>query len=930
MKRQDTRAGARRAATGDAARAILAVTLLALASAGTVLAYVQTNLVESGFPDIGLFVQGNSSVHRLERDASFRITDGSDITALQDSMDRWTNVATSAVTVSRGADFNFNSPIDAGAGISQDGNNRIYFAETDMNNRIGGAIAVAFFFVSVSGVINDCDIVFNERVFNFSTVTPGNPNQILGGSTYDLGEIATHEIGHCLGLAHSAVVGNFSAFSGLQISGFSSGDFSLHATMYPFGSRTIQGRSLSQDDISGISFVYPNSALASTTGTISGRVLDGLDGSRVRGAHVVAVTTAAPNTPVAGVLSDVEAGGPGGEYTIVGLPPGDYYLRLEPMVGTSNPFDEGNVPFSGFDTDFPWEFYNGAGETGFDNPDERTAITLAAGQTVTAIDFLTNVGIPDPNEPNDTRASATPIACESTTTVSIQPAGDVDYYELIVTEPTAIEVDVEAGRIGSNLDAIAAVFDSAGSELAFADNTVSLDPIVKASVFTSGSYFIAVASFNDRNFNGTNSNTQGNYTMHLRCSVPTVAPGTCPGRVLYAASNAGGAILAIADADRDLRPEGQTTVTSGLGTGLGGLAARRDGGIVLGTGAGQIGAVWDDTGDFVADRIDSFFSGAADTSALVGYRRTAQEYLYAGGPFGGGSVLEILDTNGDLQPDRNVTFTSEPGTVRAIAIDEAGTVYVLDPDYDGGRGAIRSYRDLDGDGVADVSRIFLEDAAVYGGILGRAQGELFATHLAGGRIDRIRDRFGRGAADAITTYASGLVLDLSYGLALDGRDVLYVVDGGTRVTAIADDNRDGIADRTLPFSPLNGGLTGLVFGAKPPDPVSPPGSRIPLTATSGPTGLRLLWEDLGPTVPAYNIYDGFLGNPLSIIPLQCRVAGTPDGAGGRYADIVPRDDLERFYFITASDDCGEGSPGRRSDGFRRILPGTACGAFVAP
>ena len=905
------------------ARAIVLIGLIALTGAGTVLAYVQSNLVDRGGPDVGLFVQGGRLVFRLERDASFRITDGSDITALEESMNRWTNVSTSRLNVSRTTDFNLNDPIDASAGVANDGSNRIYFAETDTGNIIGRAIAVAFFFVGSNGAIGDCDIIFNERLYIFSTTTPANPNQRLGNSTYDLGEIATHEMGHCLGLAHSAIAGAFSTFTGLQISGFSSGDFTYHATLFPFGTRTIQGRSLSQDDISGISSIYPDSSLATTTGTLSGRVLDGATGTPIRGAHVVAVQTSASNIPVAGMLSDVDAGGPGGEFTIVGLPPGSYYLRLEPMVGTSNPFDETNVPFIGFDTDFPWEFYNGAGETGFDVPEENEAIVLAAGQTVSGLDILTNVAIPDPNEPNDTQATATPIACETTMQVSIQPQGDVDYYELMITEPTAIEVDVDAGRSGSNLDPIAAMFDATGAELAFADNTISLDPILNVSVFDSGSYYIAVASFNDRSFDGTNSNTQGDYTLTIRCAVPTVTPGVCSGRVLYASTTTG-AILAIADGDGDLRPEGQTTLIDGLGTTLGDLGARRDGGIVVGTTLGQIAAFWDDTGDFVTDRGDSFLSGAGDASALVAFRRGGQEHLYAGGPFGVGTVVEILDSNGDLQPDRSTTFTDEPGSVRAIARDEAGTVYVLDPTFDGGRGAIRHYRDGDGDGVADFSGIFMEDTAAYGDIIGRAQGELFATHLTAGRIDRIRDRFGHGAADEITTYASGLALDLRYGLALDDADVLYVVDGGTRVTAIVDDDGDGTADRTEPFSPLNSGLTGLTFGATP-DLVSPPGVAIQVTATDGPTGLRLTWEDLGPSVGAYNIYDGWLGNPLSTIVHVCHVAGTPDGAGGLYMDVTPRDGLPRYYIITASDACGEGSAGRRSDAVVRPLPGSACG-----
>ena len=66
---------------------------------------MQTNLVDLGFPDIGVFQLGGNLVLRLEQDASFRITDGSDITTLQASMQSWTDVPTSSATITEGASF---------------------------------------------------------------------------------------------------------------------------------------------------------------------------------------------------------------------------------------------------------------------------------------------------------------------------------------------------------------------------------------------------------------------------------------------------------------------------------------------------------------------------------------------------------------------------------------------------------------------------------------------------------------------------------------------------------------------------------------------------------------------------------------------------------------------------------------------------------
>ncbi len=918
------------AAPGVAAlRALALLPLLAACGVSALLGYVQGNLVDQGLGDYGLFQSGGNLVLRLEKDASFRITDGSDITALVDSMKRWTDITTSNANVTRGTDFDLPDPIDARDGLADDGINRVYFAATDSKSStpvLGSAIAVSFFYVGGSGQIVDCDIVLNESLYTFSTATPANPNQSLGPGTYDIGEIATHEMGHCLGFDHSPIAGRFSSTTGLEVSGFSSGDFTYQATLYPYGTHTIQGRSLSQDDISGASFIYPNSTLTTTTGTIAGRVLDGGSFARVKGAHVVAVSTAAPDIPFVGVLSDVQAGGVGGEYRIVGLPPGSYYIRIEPLVGTSNRFTAANTGFSSFDTNFPWEYYNGAAESGYDTATDRTAITLTAGQTVTGIDILTNVAAPDPNEPNNTRASATPFACEQSVSSSIVPMGDVDVYALPITNATHLQVDVSASRIGSSLDPILGIFDAAGNQLVFADNTIGLDPIADADLFLSGTYYVAVASYNDSGFIGADARTVGNYTLTVHCTVPKVRAGTCPGRVLYAASNQSGYINAIADVDRDLRYDGLSVFTTAAGTGQGKLAARRDGGICAGSSGTTVAAWWDDTGDFTADRFAQVAPGLADAMSVATYRHAGIESLFTGDLFGGGTVMQLDDRNGDFLPDRSTTFTDLPFSVQSLAVDETGTVYVLDSFGPQGLAAIDAFRDLDGDGIADVSTIFLPEASAYAVIAARRPGELYATDIFAGQIDRIVDSNGDGVADSVAPYAIGLSLDVGYGLAIDADDILYTVEGGNRVLALPDDNGDGVADRQVQLSPLLGGLAGITFGPGPPEIVSPPGAYHPVTVAPAAGGtLRLTWEDQGPTVPSYDIYEGTLGSFYSHAPLLCHVKGTLDGTGARVLDITPTGLGSHYYLVSASDACGEGSAGRSSDGRRRPMPNGTCG-----
>jgi hypothetical protein len=896
--------------------------LAALLLTGGARAYIQENLVDSTGSDAGLF-QGSAFVLRLEQDGAAGIINGTDLTALRDSMARWTGVATSEATITEGALFDLASPIDASQGLGTAGN-RLIFAQADANNRIGSAIAVAFFTFGSDGHISDCDIVMNEKNYIFSTATPANPNQVLGAGTYDIGEIATHEMGHCLGLDHSPIAGRFSASTGLEVSGFSSADFTYQATMYPYGTRTIQGRSLSDDDIAGVSFIYPNATLASTRGTISGRVLDGGTFAPVKGAHVVAVTTAAPDVPVVGVVSDVQAGGPGGEFNIVGLAPGSYYLRLEPLVGTSNPFTVGNTHFSSFTTNFPPESYDGASESGFDDPAARVPLTVTAGNVTGNITLFTNVGAPDPNEPNNSRATATAAGCQVQKSGGVVPLNDVDYYSVTIAAATHLSASISAAQAGSSLDAVLGVFNAGGTLLSFDDNDVTLDPSLSVDLLTPGTYYVAVASYNDAALSGSGGQTVGSYTLSLTCTLPPVQAGTCPGKVLYAGNSATGALLAISDPNHDLTFDGRTTVYPAVGTGQSQLVTRRDGTVVVARQDGTLVAVVDATGDYHGEAVIFGDNGFGDGGSIALLRRGGEERFFVAGAFtGSGTILERLDADGDLVPEQETIFTSDPESAFALSVDEAGTVYVLDLSYNQGMGAILAYRDDDGDGVADRSSVFFEPALPFTMIAARARGEVFVSDFDTGAIERLRDRDGDGTAEESTLYASGLSLDVFQQIAIDSSDVVYAVDSDNRVVALPDADHNGTADAVVPFSPIETGYAGLGFGARPPWEVSSMAALVPFQISPDGAGIKLTWEDLGPSVGAYNVYRGALPAG-SLSQVACGVPGVSNGAGGRTLSLPP-DAGSSYYLVTASDTCGEGPFGRDSEGRLRALPASACG-----
>jgi hypothetical protein len=326
-------------------------------------AYIRTNYRENGKADRDLTVAGGKLAFEIERDGSYEITDGSDLDAIRAAMAEIRRVPTSAADIVDAGSFDFPASVGAREGLTRDQKNRLYFF-TRHDPAMPAVAVTSVFYDPNSGQIHEADISVNEADYAYSTATYGSPDADLGPNTADIQEIVTHELMHALGIGHSAVAGRFDPSTGLQVSGYSTGDFSSHATMFPFASGTIQGRSLAPDDVAALSVAYPTGA---RLGEISGRVVDGASGRPVKGAHVVAVRADDPETPVVGTLSGIGQGLSGGQFHLAGLPPGDYYIRIEPLAATTNPFSEAYTPFGGFDTSFAPEFFSGEIETAYDD-----------------------------------------------------------------------------------------------------------------------------------------------------------------------------------------------------------------------------------------------------------------------------------------------------------------------------------------------------------------------------------------------------------------------------------------------------------------------------------------------------------------------------------------------------------------------------------
>ncbi|MBI4262838.1 MAG: matrixin family metalloprotease [Acidobacteria bacterium] len=182
-------------------------------------------------------------------------------------------------------------------------------AHPEMERVLG---ATSFLIDTTSGEIVESDIFFNSA-FPWSTAGAGDP------ARFDLESVAVHEVGHFLGLGHSALgETELRPEGGRRV--LASG-----AVMFPiaFGRGNTLDRELQPDDIAGVSSLYPEIGFRQQTGTVRGQVLR--DGVGVLGAHVVAFN------PRTGELIGGFTLSRDGEFEIAGLSPGPHVIRVEPL-----------------------------------------------------------------------------------------------------------------------------------------------------------------------------------------------------------------------------------------------------------------------------------------------------------------------------------------------------------------------------------------------------------------------------------------------------------------------------------------------------------------------------------------------------------------------------------------------------------------------
>ena len=147
---------------------------------------------------------------------------GSDPAALQAALQTWTDVPTSSFAYAYGGTTTRCPSLYSGCPGSFDGKNDVGWAALP-----GGVLGIATF-----GIGNDeMDIIIDNDTFAWHT--GGLP---VPAGMFDLETVHLHELGHGLGLSHSGVGG---------------------AVMYPSVGAGQAKRVLHQDDVDGVTFIYP-------------------------------------------------------------------------------------------------------------------------------------------------------------------------------------------------------------------------------------------------------------------------------------------------------------------------------------------------------------------------------------------------------------------------------------------------------------------------------------------------------------------------------------------------------------------------------------------------------------------------------------------------------------------------------------------------
>ena len=307
------------------------------------------------------------------------IADGSHFTALRNAISAWNQAGGSAAHI-----IEDTSPAQEARTDWQSSDiHMMFFDETNGSGYFpngSGTVALTPVWFQSDGTITDADVLFDGSNFQFTT------NGQFG--RFDVQDVATHELGHFLGLDHSGCAG---------------------ASLYPYVDPSmLLHRSLSLDDVHGARDMYPSQGFASIFGTVKRSA----NGTGVAGAHVFARN--ASGRTVGGALCDA-----GGTFNLNGLDAGTYTLFASPL---DYPVSSANL---GGGHTIATDFASG----------QLGSFAVAAGQSVGIGDVFVGADVAVSLGRNN---DLFPVRCVagSTRTYSLHGSGLVSGSTLTASDPT--------------------------------------------------------------------------------------------------------------------------------------------------------------------------------------------------------------------------------------------------------------------------------------------------------------------------------------------------------------------------------------------------------------------------------------------------------------------------------------------------------------
>lgn len=195
------------------------------------------------------------------------------------------------------------------APVGLDGRNTLGFQDRPDLDRVLGSTSLLL--DASTGALVEADIFFNTR-FQWSVAPQGEAGRV------DVESVVLHELGHFIGLGHSAIgETEGAAGGGRRVLGSGAVMFPIALTPGSTADRVLQG-----DDEAGAQDLYGDGS-RTTSGSITGRVTKA--GRGVYGAHVVAFNLETGRLVGGFTLSS------DGAFVIAGLDAGPHVVRVEPL-----------------------------------------------------------------------------------------------------------------------------------------------------------------------------------------------------------------------------------------------------------------------------------------------------------------------------------------------------------------------------------------------------------------------------------------------------------------------------------------------------------------------------------------------------------------------------------------------------------------------